>query len=237
MFSPEERWQPTLDWTTQAGRALDRLLDFLPDDRPWLINVFGSAPLQMGLDRDFLSADVDIFTRDDWRQTVLAAIASAELSKEIAEFYVQCTPQNAFRTSPLWADRAHLEARRHATFRFAHPIDILLGKLNRLDPKDVRGFRLVIDRTGHPTDAELLTELRRVPELFSFATMPVFGGSGSYWGNVESLWPQFFGRKIDVEKEILIPARDALREAYDTPDWRADLEKLAQDSPEADGAR
>jgi hypothetical protein len=67
--------------------------------------------------------------------------------------------------------------------------------------------------------------------------MPIFGDGDSFWQNVEALWPQFFGRKIDVEKEILIPARDALREAYETPDWRADLEKLAQDSPEADGGR
>ena len=63
------------------------------------------------------------------------------------------------------------------------------------------------------------------------------GDRASLWGNVEALWPPFFGRKIDVEKEILIPARDALREAYDTPDWRADLEKLAEEPPEADGAR
>jgi hypothetical protein len=237
VFPPAEPWQPTLDWQTSAGQALQRVLTALPRDRDWFINVFGSAPLQMGLDPNFASADVDVFTRQDWREIVLQAISAVGLDKSQSEFYVQCVPENAFRTSQRWRDRAFVTERDGIAFRFAHPIDILIGKLNRLAEKDVRAFRLVIDKTGHPSDAELIAELRVAPELFSFATMPLFGGSGSFWANVEALWPQFFGRKIEVEKEILIPARDALREAYDTPDWRADLEKLAQDSPEADGAR
>jgi hypothetical protein len=59
MFAPDERWQPKLDWTTQAARALDRLIDFLPRDRDWTINVFRSAPLQMGIDATFLGAAVE----------------------------------------------------------------------------------------------------------------------------------------------------------------------------------
>ncbi|HYR58217.1 MAG TPA: hypothetical protein VEO95_06295 [Chthoniobacteraceae bacterium] len=233
MFAPQEPWQPALDWNTNAGHALDRVIAALPRDRQWMINVFGSAPLQMALDPHFASADVDIFTREDWREVVLSAIAAVGLDKSQSEFFVQCVPETAFRTSPRWRDRAFGTERGGIAFRFAHPIDILIGKLNRLADKDVRAFHLVIDKTGHPTDAELIAELRIAPELFSFAMMPLFGEGVSFWQNVEALWPQFFGRKIDVEKEILIPARDALREAYDTPDWRADLEKLAQEPPEA----
>jgi hypothetical protein len=238
VFPPDEPWRPALDWQTTAALALQRVIAALPRDREWFINVFGSAPLQMGLDPNFASADVDVFTRQDWREVVLHAISAVGLDKAQSEFYVQCVPENAFRTSQRWRDRAFVTERDGIAFRFAHPIDILIRKLNRLAEKDVRAFRLVIDETGHPTDAELIAELRVCPELFSFAAMPLFdGGGGSFRGNVDALWPQFFGRKIDVEKEILIPARDALREASETPDWRADLEKLAQDSPEAEGGR
>lgn len=205
MFLPNEPWKPTLDWSTQAGRALRRVIALLPRDRPWLIKVFGSAPLQMGLERDFRSADVDIFTNDDWREVVVAAIAAAGLAKSGTEFYVQCTPEGAFRTSPRWRDRAHREERDGITFRFAHPIDILISKVNRLAEKDLNAFKLVIEKTGHPTEAELIREFQAAPDLFFIGFYNPFAG-GSYWGRTEQLWQDLWGRTVDVQREILDPA-------------------------------
>ncbi len=238
MFPPKEPWRPELNWDTQAGRALTKVLEYLPRDRAWQINVFGSAPLQMGLEPGFASADVDIFTRDDWRSVMLSAIDAAGLAKHETQFYVQCVPAGAFRTSQQWRDRAHSEERDGVQFRFAHPIDILIGKLNRLAPKDMSAFHLVIQKTGHPTEAELIEELQASPDLFSFAYMPALesGGGTSFWANTMRLWEMVFGRKIDVEREILKPAYARLKEAYEVPDLKADLAKLAADPPDSSRA-
>lgn len=228
-------WQPTLNWDTPAGRALDQVIKRLPRDRPWLVNVFGSAPIQMGIEPTFLSADVDVFTRGDWREAVDEAIVAAGLVRpepgQPAEFYVQCVPAHAFRTSAQWHDRAFVVERLGVTLRFAHPIDVLLGKLNRFAEKDRRAFRLVIERTGHPTEVEMLDELRGAPELLSspfdrFERHP-------FYENVEKLWREFFGREIDVEREIVEPAKAVLHDAYDVPDWKSELRDIAEQSPDA----
>lgn len=232
MFPPNESWRPTLHWSTKAGRALERLVAALPRDRPWLFYVFGSAPLQMGLEPTFFSADVDIFTEEDWRELVVRTIESVDLSKEGTRFYVQCVPSRAFRASSMWLRRAYVEEHAGATFCFAHPIDILLGKLHRLAEKDRRAFQLVIDRTGHPTEKELIAELRGLPELFSWGIMPIFN-EPTFRENVVRLWPMFFGRSIDVEREILAPAAALLREAYETEDLHAELKNIVQPPPDA----
>ena len=61
MISFDQPWQPQLDWSAPAGRVLDRLVDALPANRKWEIIVFGSSPLQLGVDSGFLSGIVDVF--------------------------------------------------------------------------------------------------------------------------------------------------------------------------------
>jgi hypothetical protein len=46
-------------WGTPAGKLLDLLARSLPTQPRLEITVFGSAPLQLFLDRNFLSADID----------------------------------------------------------------------------------------------------------------------------------------------------------------------------------
>jgi hypothetical protein len=100
------------------------------------------------------------------------------------------------------------------TIRFAHPIDILIGKIHRLEPKDLKAFELVRAITGEPTQTALLQELRDAPDLFSLAYMPA-EGERAFSENVSILWPLFFGREIDVEREITTPARAILKSNYD----------------------
>ncbi len=44
-----------LNWDTPNGRLLRKFIDGLPRDRAFVLNVFGSTPLQMQLDATFLS--------------------------------------------------------------------------------------------------------------------------------------------------------------------------------------
>lgn len=58
-------WTGTVDWSTPAGLALKGLMAALPRDRRFLITLFGSAPLQITVEPNLLSADVDLFCDDE----------------------------------------------------------------------------------------------------------------------------------------------------------------------------
>jgi len=64
----------------------------LPQDRPIVLNVFGSTPLQMRLDPSFLSGDVDIFTSED----LSAELNKLKLGKEHTKPYIELVPSTIF---------------------------------------------------------------------------------------------------------------------------------------------
>ncbi|MFO1460188.1 MAG: hypothetical protein U1G08_12345 [Verrucomicrobiota bacterium] len=208
MTSFEQPWQPSLDWDTPAGRVLDRLVEALPEQRHWEIIVFRSSPLQLGVDPGFLSADVDVISDED----ISVHCNRAGLLKGQAELYVEPCTTMAFTASPDWFVRAFRCQRRHVGLTFPHPIDLLVSKIQRLEEKDLRAFRMVREKSGHPTEDELLRALRRVVDMFrpSFdeesAKNPV--------RNTQVLWRELFGRDIDVRTEIILPALAARRIDY-----------------------
>jgi len=65
MPSTKNWWTDEIEWSAPAGVLLKRFVALLPTDRRFHITVFGSAPLQLTVDRDLLSGDVDIFSDDD----------------------------------------------------------------------------------------------------------------------------------------------------------------------------
>ena len=55
-----------------------------------------------------------------------------------------------------------IEAERHGhLFRFVHPWDVLVSKLQRLEEKDLEAFKLGIAKTGHPTEEEFTRHLQK----------------------------------------------------------------------------
>ena len=208
-------WEPELNWDCNAGRVVDALLkELLSEGGDWLVNIFGSAPLQIAYASNFLSADVDASVAWNKEPEFDRAISRAGLARGSSPVYVQHCKEAAFRTSPKWKDRACVHRRDSVTIRFAHPIDILIGKIHRLEPKDLKAFELVRAITGEPTETALLQELRDAPDLFSLAHVPA-AGEKAFSENVAILWPLFFGREIDVEGEITTPARAILKRNYD----------------------
>ena len=94
--------------------------------------------------------------------------------------------------------------RDNVTLTIPHPIDILIGKLGRLDAKDLRAFERVIQLTGHPTRLELQAELQNAVDLFR----PAFDDDSPnrFPDNVQRLWRDVFGAEIDLRAEIIEPA-------------------------------
>lgn len=209
---------PALD--APAVTLLRKLVALLPADRPLTITVFGSAPLQIQLERTFTSADVDVFC--NWEE-LAELVSSHRLGTGQTEFYIQVCSELNFRTSPRWKDRTQSFQIGPVTFILPHPIDILIAKLHRLDEKDLAAFRLVRDRTGHPTDAEFVEELQAAVDLFRPSFDEEQGQDLAM--NCRRLWPIFFGREIDPRKEIIAPALEIRRKGYGLPtrDYRQEL--------------
>ncbi len=208
MKSFEQPWRPELDWSAPAGRVLDQLVGALPASRRWEIIVFGSSPLQLGIDSRFLSGDVDVISDED----ITAHCERAQLLKGQAAIYIEPCTSVAFTASPDWFVRACRCERRHVTFTFPHPIDILVSKIMRLEEKDLRAFKLVRENTGHPSEAELIQALRRVVDIFRPAFDEESAGNPAH--NTRLLWHELFGKTIDVRTQIITPALDERRMVY-----------------------
>lgn len=195
---------------------LDRVVAALPADRAWKLIVFGSAPLQLGLDQSFVSGDVDItmdsttvFTSDE----VEGHLANARLLKEQSkQFYVEVVPRYVFNAPHDWQTRAHREQRRHVEFTFPHPVDILVAKVCRVAEKDLNAFRLVRRLTGHPTPEELIRLLRNAVDIYRPRFDEEFGGDPV--ANTKVVWREIFGADIDVRAEIIRPALEERRKYF-----------------------
>ncbi|HEX5400135.1 MAG TPA: hypothetical protein VFY06_13905, partial [Verrucomicrobiae bacterium] len=102
-------------------------------------------------------------------------------------------------------------------FIFPHPWDILVSKLQRLDPKDVQAFKLVIEQTGHPTEKEFAAHLQNAVDLYR----PKFdeeSARGDMFANTKILWQELWKKEIDVRAAIIRPALERARHDYEPPD-------------------
>lgn len=215
-----ESWAGSIDLTTPAVDLLRKLAAALPQGRPFTITVFGSAPIQICVDSSLTSADVGVFSE---AEELRELVDRAGLGQNQTEFYVQVSSELNFRTSPRWKNRTQSTRIGNCTFVFPHPMDILIAKLNRLDDKDVRAFRSVISKTGHPTEAELIKELQLAVDLFR----PSFDEEQGHdmANNCRRLWPLIFGREIDPRAEIIAPALAIRKAGYGEPtrDYKQEL--------------
>ena len=196
----------------------------LPSERRFRFVLYGSAPLQLTLDSTLLSADIDLFSENE--EDIGNLIRLHKLDKDHSGFYLEPGYELSFRTSPRWRARAKSFQIDNVTLTIPHPIDILIGKINRLAAKDLQAFRSVIAATGHPTADELKHELQNAVDLFR----PSFDGEAPncYVENTERLWREIFQSEIDVRKEIIQPAIARRKEGYgeEPPDYKTVLREL-----------
>ena len=122
MPSTENWWTGEIDWTGPAGKLLEQFLASLPIDRPFRLTVYGSAPLQLTVDRQLLSGDVDVFSDDD--EDLSAFVRAANLDNTQGGLYLEAGFELSFRTSPRWRQRAKSIQLGHVTITLPHPLDI-----------------------------------------------------------------------------------------------------------------
>lgn len=192
-------------WQSPAGKRLDAFARSLPPQPRLDITVFGSASIQLFIDQTFLSADIDLFGTEESYDFLLNFVEVQGWTREQSEFYVQVCDPYAFKSTADWKNRA-VEAERHGhLFRFVHPWDALVSKLQRLDPKDIQAFKLVVAKTGHPSEAEFTRHLQKAVDLYR----PKFDEEtvrGDMFANTRELWKILWNKEIDVRAAIIRPA-------------------------------
>jgi len=221
MTSTVNWWPGEIDWATPAGELLQKFLATLPANRPFHFTIYGSAPLQLTIDRQLMSGDVDLFSDDD--EDLSALIVAAKLDKSHGGFHLEPGFELSFRTSPRWRQRAKIVQRKNVTLTVPHPLDILISKLDRLDTKDLKAFARTIELTGHPTMDELKRELQNAVDLFR----PAFEDDkpNRYPENTRRLWREIFHAEIDIRREIIEPANARRKLGYGEtpPDYKKSL--------------
>jgi hypothetical protein len=198
-----------LNWETPGGRLLRRFVAGLPQERPIVLNVFGSCPLQLKLDPGFLSGDVDVFSSDDFRELV----TEMGLGKGQSDPYLEIVPPNVFIATDVWRERADRLVFGNVTLYVAHVLDVLVAKVKRLDQKDLDAFDLVRAKTGGPSEDELKDALRAVVDMYR----PAFdeeNSGGDAKANTRRLWLHLFGHDIDVSREVIVPGLRIKESAY-----------------------
>ena len=192
-------------WRSPAGKRLDEFAHALPPLPKLEITIFGSASIQLFVDETFLSADIDLFVSEESYDFLLAFVDAEGLTKEKAAYYIQVCDPYAFRSTADWPDRAaQVELHGHL-FRIVHPWDVLVSKLQRLEEKDLEAFKLVIAKTGHPTEHEFLLHLQKAVDLYR----PKFdeeSARGDMFANTRELWKILWNKEIDVRAAIIRPA-------------------------------
>src|ERR1700759_2357684 len=118
MPSTKNWWTGAIDWSPPAGRLLKKFLSTLPLDRPFHFTLYGSAPLQLTVDRQLMSGDVDLFSDDD--EDLTALINAAKLDKTQGGFYLEPGFELSFRTSPRWRSRAATNQSGNVTLTIPH---------------------------------------------------------------------------------------------------------------------
>lgn len=206
-------WQGKVNWETSAGVLLLRFFSTLPTDRKFRLCLYGSAPLQLALERRWLSAFVDVFSKDD--EYLAPWVQRAGMTTGQCGLYVKPGFALSFRASPLWRGRTLSVTVKNVSLAIPHPLDILIGNLDRLEAKDMGAFRMVMQLTGHPTEAEFKHELQNAADLFR----PAFDDESPnrYPDNTCRLWQEVWQAAIDVKADIIQPALARRNQGYGTP--------------------
>ena len=206
-----------LDWNGKAGQRLDEFARRLPAQPRLEITVFGSAPLQLFIEPSFVSEDIDLFGNEDTTTFLEQFVSEHQWNQGATDLYIQVCDPLAFKSTIDWRSRA-IEALRHGhLFVFVHPWDVPVSKLQRLEEKDLNAFRLIVEKTGHPTEEEFVRHLQLAVDLYR----PKFdeeSARGDMLLNTKILWQALWNQEIDVRAKIIRPALERAEREYRAAD-------------------
>ena len=91
-----------LDWNGKAGQRLDEFARRLPAQPRVEVTIFGSVPLQLFVDRGFLSEDIDLFGNEDTTDFLTQFVETNHWGKGQTDCYIQVCDPLAFKSTIDW---------------------------------------------------------------------------------------------------------------------------------------
>lgn len=204
-------WDPRIDCETPSGKLLHRLtatMSSQADIKECGLLVFGSSPWEFGAGLSVNSGDIDV-TPDQFYPIFGAFLKDNQLLT--GDPHVQLCPPGVFRPGQMWSSRAVHRVLNGIEISLPHPIDIIAGKLHRLDPKDYHGINLYLGATGRPTHQDVTKYARENPDwLLSGSEL-----NQTLITNLEIFHVYLGGGRLDVENEIIGNIAQQYEEALD----------------------
>jgi len=205
------KWEARIDDKTPSGRLLLRLTKLMSleaDLRETGIVVFGSAPLEFCAMLGVRSADIDV-TPNQFLEHLRNRVKEWGLAS--GDPYVQVLPPTVFRPGKNYLVRASLIKSNGIDVIIPHPIDIVFGKLHRMDTKDYTAINELLNAFQRPTIRDLDAYMVDNPDIFE--GLPE--SAEKLAGNVETLWSYLGGGSVDVREKFIKPALEQQAAAWE----------------------
>lgn len=234
-------WEtPQPNWKAPAGQIINSFLAKLHQEIPSYshpLTLFGSAAIQLCLDEEFTSADIDLmaFTDNQVLRDLARAAGVGRSGSLRPDYGIQICPPQLFRTTPHYLLRAQIETRHGLKIIIPHVRDILIGKLHRsrspeqdgLVAKDRRAFFRVRELSqGHPSEQDLIEDLRLCADDLALRTTEE---GNAFRLNAMDLFQMLFQRPLNIQKEILTPVSQVVAPSLKSSDVENLLKRLQPD--------
>lgn len=204
-------WNPRIDCETPSGKLLNRLtaaMSSKKDIQECGLLVFGSSPWEFGAGLPVNSGDIDV-TPDQFYPIFGAFLEDKDFLT--GNPHVQLCPPGVFRPGQMWSSRAVHRMLNGIEVTLPHPIDIIAGKLHRLDSRDYRGINLYLESTGRPTPQDMAKYGRENPDWLMSGSEK----NQTVIANLETFHSYLGGDRLDVENDIIGNAAQKYEEALD----------------------
>jgi hypothetical protein len=196
------RWCPKIDSQTPSGKILlelTRRMSVESDLKETGIVVFGSSPIEFSLLLDVQSGDVDI-TPDQFLEHLRNRVSEWDLSR--GDPHIQVLPSTVFKPGKNYLLRACALQTNRIQVILPHPIDLIFGKLHRLDSKDYKSVNALVGACGRPTGQDLQDYMVENPDIFE----DTFEQVKKLKNNIETLFSYLTNETIDIQERYITPS-------------------------------
>jgi hypothetical protein len=193
------KWEARVEAATPSGKVLNKLTSLMSKDidlKDTGIVVFGSAPLEFASLLHVKSADIDI-TPDQFLEHLRNRVREWKL--DVGDPFVQVLPPTVFKAGKNYLLRACGLKLNEIEIIIPHPIDIVFGKLHRMEEKDYTAINELVETFGRPTFDDLHHYMIENADIFEASSETI----DKLVTNIEVLWVYLGGQPLEIRTKYL----------------------------------
>jgi hypothetical protein len=165
-----------------------------------------------------LSEDIDLYSPEEHWEFLEKFVAGKGWAKGQSDFYIQVCDPRAFRSTSTGRSPRHRSRASRTSFSLRASVGRAGEQTSAARRKRTwKAFKLVIAKTGHPTEEEFTKHLQKAVDLYR----PKFDeetSRGDMFANTRELWKELWNKEIDVRAAIIRPALARAAHDYEPPD-------------------